>query len=58
MGLNTNEELKKDHRSFAVIMRGHPDDFALLCKQAKGAGLFIVYTKTSHMKLEVTEVPF
>jgi len=53
-----NDELKKDHRSFAIIMRGHPDDFALLCKQAKGAGLFIVFTKTSHMKLLIEEVPF
>ena len=56
--MQTNEELKKDHRSFAVIMRGHPDDFVMLCNQAKAAGLFIVYTKTSHMKLEVREVPF
>jgi hypothetical protein len=53
-----NDELKKDHRSFAIIMRGHPDDCALLCKQAKGAGLFIVFTKTSHMKLLIEEVPF
>ena len=56
--MQSSEEMKKDHRSFAVVMRGHPDDFALLCKQAKGVGLFIVYTKTSHMKLEVREVPF
>jgi hypothetical protein len=50
--------MRKDHRSFAIIMRGHPDDFALLCNQAKSAGLYIVFTKTSHMKLLVEEVPF
>jgi hypothetical protein len=58
MGLNTNEESNKDHRSFAIVMRGRPDDFLLLCKQAKASGLFVVYTRTSHMKLEVREVPF
>jgi len=56
--MQISEEMKKDHRSFAIIMRGHPDDFALLCKQAKGAGLYIVFTKTSHMKLLIEEVPF
>jgi hypothetical protein len=58
MGLQLNEEMKKDHRSFAIVMRGHPDDFILLCEQAKAAGLFIVFTKTSYMKLDVREVPF
>lgn len=56
--MQITDELKKDTRSFALVIRGHPDDFALLCKQAKAAGLFIVYSKTSYLKLIVSEVPF
>ena len=56
--MEINEELKKSTKSFALIMRGQPADFVLLCDLAKANGLFIVYTKSSHMKLEVKEVPF
>jgi len=52
------ETLVKDRRSFAVVIRGHPDDFAWLMKQAKAAGLYIVYTRTSYQKLVIEEVPW
>lgn len=56
--MQTSEEMKREHRSFAIIMRGDVQDFLELCAEARASGLFIVYTKSSHMKLEVREVPF
>lgn len=56
--MNINEELNKDHRSFAIVMRGGPQDFVELLNLAKASGLFVVYSKSSHQKLIVQEVPF
>jgi hypothetical protein len=52
------ETLAKDRMSFAIVIRGHPDDFAWLKKQVKAAGLYIVYTRTSYQKLVIEEVPW
>ena len=43
-------------RTFALIIRGFPEDFAGLVEQAKIYGFYIVYTKSSQMRLIVEEV--
>jgi len=48
----------KGRRTFALIVRGYPEDFAGLVEQAKAYGFYIIYTKSSHMRLIVEEVPF
>jgi len=54
----TDETHRRDFKSFALIMRGSPEDFIQLTELAKAAGLFIVFSKTSYMKLMIQEVPF
>ncbi|MFW9943943.1 MAG: hypothetical protein ACFFB7_03010 [Candidatus Sifarchaeia archaeon] len=56
--MNIIDEVNRSHRSFALVIRGNPDDFANLMQMAKRNGLFIVYSKTSHLKLMIQEVPF
>jgi len=43
-------------KSFALICRGDPSDFQWLIDQAKIAGLFVVYSKSSSQKLIIEEV--
>ena len=45
-------------RSFAIVLRGDPTDFAWLLDQCRAAGLYVVYSKSSQHKLEVREAPF
>jgi len=52
------EEATRGSRTFAIVVRGHPEDFKALVDQAKASGFYVVYTKTSFMKLVVEEVPF
>ena len=52
------ENVNKSGKSFAIVVRGHPEDFTSLATHAKSLGLYVVYTKTSHLKLVVEEVPF
>lgn len=52
------EEATRGNRSFAVVMRGHPEDFKALVDQARASGLYVVYTKTSFLKLVIEEVPW
>lgn len=54
----TNERRGEGRKSFAIIMRGHSDDFQSLIDHAKTAGLYVVFTKTSSEKLVVQEVPW
>jgi len=49
---------KKSYKSFALILRGTPEDFLQLMELAKASGLFVVYSKTSYMKLVISEAPF
>jgi len=57
--LNAQRELADERkRSFGIVLRGRPDDFAWLVDQAKAAGLYVVFTKTSHLKIVLKEVPF
>jgi hypothetical protein len=53
-----NEGREGSRKSFAIILRGHPDDFQFLIDHAKAVGLYVVFTKTSSEKLVVQEVPF
>ncbi len=48
----------KGRKSFAIVVRGHPDDFAWLLEQARIVGLFVVYSRSSNQKLLVEEVPW
>lgn len=50
--------MKKGNKSFAIVLRGSPDNFMQVVEQAKAAGLYVVYTKSSYLKLVVQEVPF
>ena len=52
------EELKETRKSFALVLRGEPEDFMSLVSQAKAAGLYIVFTKTSNHRLFVEERPW
>ena len=45
-------------RTFALIVRGEPDDFQWLVEQAKIANLYVVYTKSTFQKLLVEVVPW
>jgi len=54
----TDETHRRDFKSFGIILRGSPEDFLQLTELAKAAGLFIVFTKSSYMKLMLQEVPF
>jgi hypothetical protein len=46
----------KGRKSFAVVVRGHPDDFAWFLEQARIVGLYIVFSKSSSQKLIIEEV--
>jgi len=52
------EEEKATKKSFALVLRGEPADFMSLVSQAKTAGLYVVYTKTSNHRLFVEERPW
>ena len=56
--MQISEEVKRGNRTFAMVVRGHPDDFARLVQLAKSADLYVVFTKTSFQKLVIEEVPF
>jgi len=43
-------------KSFALVVRGQPDDFAWLVEQARIVGLYVVFSKSSSQKLVVEEV--
>lgn len=45
----------KGRKSFAIVVRGHPDDFQWLLEQARTAGLYVVYSRSSDQKLVVKE---
>ena len=52
-------ELKNEgtgRKSFALVVRGTPDDFQWLIDQAKIAGLYVVFSKSSSQKLIIEEV--
>ena len=52
------EEINQERmgrKTFAIVMRGHPDDFLLLLQQAKAAGLYVVFSKSSTNKLIIEE---
>lgn len=53
-----NEGREEGRKSFAIILRGHPDDFQFLIDHAKAVGLYVVFTKTSSEKLMIQEVPW
>ena len=46
----------RGRKSFALVVRGYPDDFAWLVEQAKIVGLYVVYSKSSIQKLLIEEV--
>jgi hypothetical protein len=48
----------RGRKSFAVVVRGYPDDFAWLLDQAKVVGLYVVFSRSSTQKLVVQEVPW
>ena len=53
-----HQEISKEserRRTFALIIRGYPEDFVGLVEQAKVYGFYIVYTKSSQMRLIVEE---
>ena len=59
------EELKSEQggsngqkKTFALIVRGQPEDFAYLIDHARAIGLYVVYSKTSSLKIVLKEVPF
>jgi len=52
------EEATRGNRTFAIVLRGYPEVFKALVDQARASGLYIVYTKTSFLKLVVEEVPW
>ena len=52
------EEVRGANRTFAIVLRGYPEDFGKLVNEAKVLGLYVVFTKTSFQKLVVEEVPF
>lgn len=52
------EEATRGNRTFAIIVRGCPEDFKALVDQARASGLYVVYTKTSFQKLILEEVPW
>ena len=56
--MEINKGVKSGRSAFAVIMKGETEDFIKLVEMAKAHGLYIVYTKTSFMKLVVKEEPF
>jgi hypothetical protein len=49
-------EERTGRKSFAVVVRGYPDDFSWLLEQARVAGLYIVFSRSSNQKLIVEEV--
>lgn len=51
-------EVNAKRRTFAIVVRGEPDDFQWLVEQAKIADLYVVYTKSTFQKLLVEEVPW
>jgi hypothetical protein len=51
-------EEKNKRKTFALIVRGDPDDFQWLVEQARIAELYVVFTKSSFQKLLVKEVPW
>lgn len=44
-----------NRKTYAVVLRGLPQDFQAWIDQAKIYDLFVVYTKTSHQRLRVIE---
>ncbi|MGD0056354.1 MAG: hypothetical protein ABSB83_00670 [Methanomassiliicoccales archaeon] len=46
----------RGRKSFALVVRGYPDDFSWLIEQAKIVGLYIVFSKSSTQRLIVEEV--
>lgn len=55
-----SEQDRRDGRkkTFALIVRGRPEDFACLIDHARAIGLYVVYSKTSSLKIVLKEVPF
>jgi hypothetical protein len=53
--ISKNGEKRK---TFCLIVRGYPSDFAGLVEQAKAYDLYVIYTKSSSMRLIIQEVPF
>ena len=52
-------ELKNEgtgRKSFALVVRGTPEDFQWLIEQARIVGLYIVFSKSSTQKLIIEEV--
>lgn len=52
------ENSRGSKKSFALIVRGYPEDFDHLVQLAKVNGLYVIYMKTSHLRLVVEEVAF
>jgi hypothetical protein len=48
----------KGRKSFALVVRGYPEDFSWLLEQARIVGLYIVFSRSSNQKLLVEEVPW
>ena len=48
----------RGRKSLAVVLRGHPDDFAWFLEQANIVGLYVVFSKSSTKKLIIQKVPF
>jgi hypothetical protein len=55
--MEVTEEMS-DRKSFAVVVRGYPEDFAWLLEQARIVGLYIVFSRSSNQKLVVEEAPW
>jgi hypothetical protein len=53
--MEINEE-GKGRKSFALVVRGYPEDFSWLLEQARIVGLYIVFSRSSNQKLLVEEV--
>jgi hypothetical protein len=49
-------EKGKGRRTFALVVRGYPEDFAGLVEQAKIYGFYVVFTKSSTQRLVIEEV--
>ncbi len=46
---------RRSRRSFALVVRGEPEDFQWLLDQARIVGLYVVYSKSSTQRLVVKE---
>jgi hypothetical protein len=56
MELEELTEEGKGRKSFAVVVRGYPDDFSWFLEQARIVGLYVVYSRSSNQKLVIQEV--